>query len=178
MSQLEAYRQARHFDVQLKAAFVVDSTFMIYDPDDFVFRAEGVTGDDIYVPRPTAVNAVGNATNIAARLCSAAQPSQILVSSFERPGQGTEIMTPRSMIAQAAQVFRAEGSPAELAFGPDEPLHTIDKHGLKWHCWNLVGSIPNCTRGFPPTQRVGTPYDPTKSIDDVSFLSEPNDRPQ
>jgi len=161
--------------MQLRAALVIDSTFMIYDPDDFVFKLQGDTNEDVYVPRPTAVNAIGNSTNIAARLCAAARPSQILIGHFERPGQSNEVMTPHSIVAQVAEVFRAEASPGTFRFSPDEPLHVVDKHGLQWHCWNLVGEVPNACEGFPPRQSVGISHDTTRRMSDESFLANPSD---
>ena len=59
MSQAEAYRLTRHFEMQLRAAFVVDSAFMVYDPEAFSFRVQGESGTEVYAPRPTAVTAVG-----------------------------------------------------------------------------------------------------------------------
>jgi hypothetical protein len=163
MTQAEAMRQ-QGFGMRLKAAYVIDSAFMIYDP------ATQVTLDAV------ASNAVGQATNFAARLISAAKPSQILVGDFERSGQGKhEILNPEQLIAQANQIFREEGAgAASLDLKPKEKLRVVDKHGDSWYCWNVAGEVPNSPGGGEVVrQKIGLEPDPTKDIMDVAFKLEP-----
>ncbi len=175
MSQVERFRRERHFGMRLKAAFVIDSLFMVYDADDISCVPDPAASDDYTVERGPARNVVGVATNIAARLCSKARPSQILVSQFDRSGQGDETMSPHSIIAHAAQLFRHEsnGSPSDLKFDPDCRMSVTDKHGMRWHCWNLTGKVPNTFKKRPAMQQIGLRSDDAIDLDAHTFNSEP-----
>lgn len=173
MSQVERFREEDHFPMQLKAAMVIDSVFMLYDSDRVRFAQDQTNPQEWTVHRGEATNVVGVATNIAARLIAAARPSQILIAQFKRSGQGQETMTPHSLIAQAAQLFRHEGNPAEILFDPNHRLCVTDKHKMRWHCWNVVGRIPNRMKGAVKLQRVGLKTDDAYPIETSAFNSEP-----
>jgi len=131
MTQAEAMR-IDGFPMRLKAAFVIGSAFMFYEANARM---------DSYA---VASNAVGAATNNAARLVTAAKPSQVLVGDFVRSGEAGEKMDPTSMLQQVNQLFREEGlGAATLELKPKTRLRTEDKHGDTHYCWNAVGVVPN-----------------------------------
>lgn len=136
--------------LRLKASFVIDSAFMLYEPSDSI------------PDYPQPINAVGAATNGAARLLSKAVPNQLLIGDFSRSGQPGERLTPQALIRQANELFRIEGcGPANLGLSPDERLKVEDKHGEKWYCYNVYGQIPcgepgaSCTVGVQPDSAPG-----------------------
>lgn len=162
MTQAKAMRQGG-FPMRLKGSFVINSAFMLYDSDSTVS------------PSTPPSNAVGPATNGAARLIAAARPSQILVEDFRRPGQGGEIMDTHSLIAQANELFRVEGAgAAALAFQPDHVVRVVDKHLQPLYCWNLTGEVPNAFEGEAIRRvRIGLPTDEAPSISDIRFRADP-----
>jgi len=157
MVQAEAMRR-EGFPMRLRASYVIDSAFMLYD------EAAPVT------PNAVASNAVGAATNGAARLITAAKPSQFLVGDFKRPGQPGETLDPRALIAQANELFREEGSgAATLSFQPDSLMTVVDKHDDPWYCWNLIGEVPNLVREERSRERIGLVPETAPNIQDVRF---------
>ncbi|UCD21409.1 MAG: hypothetical protein JSW22_04965 [Chloroflexota bacterium] len=161
MTHTEWMRKAG-FSMRLKAAFVIDSVYLLYDTYQARFE------------HPEASNAVGSSTNAAARLVEAAAPSQILMANFERPGQGREVMRPDGLISQASQLFREERvGPATIVFDPGEMLRVTDKHRTRWYCWNVVADVPNVVDEVQEQQHIGLPSDPTKNILEVDFKDEP-----
>jgi hypothetical protein len=141
---------------EIKASFVIDSAFHLYE-----------TGENIQqYPQP--VNAVGAATNGAARLISKAKPRQLLVNKFDRPGMAGETLTPGSLIRQANELFRLEGyGAADLKLEPEELLKVVDKHGDTWYCYNIYGKIP--TDDTECQSEIGLRLDSAKDITDLSF---------
>lgn len=161
MVQSESMRQDG-FALRLRGIYVIDSAFMIYTHrESFSIDAQATT-------------AVGAATNGAARLSTAARPSQILVGDFQRPGQGKERMDPNSLLAQVNELFREEqAGAATLTCNPDQHLRVEDKHGDLWYCWNVCGDIPNAGTNRPDRQRVGLPPDSAHDIHSIQLKSEP-----
>lgn len=143
------------FPMRLRASFVVDGAFMIYGS---AARRS---------PSPVASNAVGAATNIAARLSTASVPQQILIGDFRRQGQGrSEVMTPTTLVRQVNELFRAEDSgAADLTLSPNSPLRVRDKHGDLYYCWNLVGRVPY----RDTTIEIGLHPDKSPAIDTIQF---------
>lgn len=150
MAQAEAMR-AEGFPMKLRASFFVGGAFLLFE----------ATGRERF--SDTASNAVGPATNAAARLISAAKPHQILVGDFSRSGQGSETLNTASLITQVNELFREErAGAASLNCIPDKLLRIEDKHGDTFHCWNLAGEVPNTTMG--KTQRVHIGLEPDDSV--------------
>ena len=152
------------FSMQLKGTFVIDSAFLFYD----------ATAKEL--PGAAATNAIGAATNGAARLMTATQPGQLLVGDFLRSGQGKEQLNPKAVIAQVNELFRAEGSgAATLALVPDAKLRVADKHGDIWYCYNVCGNVPCDVGGNLHDVPIGLESDDSKSIAAHNF--RPTARP-
>jgi len=148
--------------MRLHAAYVINSAFMIYDPEIAVS------------PLAVASNAVGEATNAAARLVAGARPSQILIGDFTRAGQPGETLSPKALIAQANELFREEGAgAASLSFSPDKLLRVTDKHKDPWYCYNLTGEVPNTVGDEKTRQPIGLKPDPTNEVTEIAFKEEP-----
>lgn len=121
---------AKGFPMKLRASYFLGSTFMFYD--------EAARID----PRRPASNAIGQATNGAARLIGESRPGQILVNDFSRIGQNNEQMNAESLIEHCNQLFRKEDSqPATLRKSPEEKLRVVDKHLDAWYCYNVLGGV-------------------------------------
>lgn len=121
---------AKGFPMKLRASYFIGSAFMFYD--------EAARID----PRRPASNAIGQATNGAARLIGESRPGQILVNDFNRIGQNDEQMNVESLIEHCNQLFRKEGSPpATLRKEPEQRLRVVDKHLDAWYCYNVLGGI-------------------------------------
>ena len=152
--------RARDIDLKgfkIKASFVIGSTFILYE-----------FPSDSSAP-PFAVNAVGEATNGAARLVTAARPWQILIGDFNVEGTGAERMTPQKLVQQANELFRLERFPsASLVVNPTSMLKVVDKHGESWNCWNVEGKIP---QDQDSSIGVGLKPDVATAISDYSFVS-------
>ena len=158
MTQSEAMRAAG-FPMRLRAGFVIDSSFMFYEADA---RMD---------PHAVASNAVGAATNKAARLVAAAKPSQVLVGDFCRPGQADEKMDPITMLAQVNELFREEGfGAAALEVRPKTHLRIEDKHGDTHYCWNVVGKVPNQSAQKASRVPIGLEPDSAARIDEMTFV--------
>jgi len=158
MTQSEAMRDAG-FPMRLRGGFVVDSSYMFYEADA---RMD---------PHAVASNAVGAATNKAARLVSAAKPSQVLIGAFSRPGQADEKMDPSTMLAQVNELFREEGfGAAALELQPKTHLRIEDKHGDIHYCWNVVGNVPNQVGNRATRVAIGLEPDSATPIDQVKFV--------
>lgn len=141
ISQCEAMFSSG-FEMRVKASYVIGGAFMLYDPTRRLDRL-------LHEP---ASNAVGPATNGAARLLTACKPGQLLVGDFTRSGQGGETLTPTGLVAQTNELFREENSGAgKLQIGPSEKLRVEDKHGEAWYCWNVYGDVP----AIPDRVRIG-----------------------
>lgn len=157
MVQSEAMR-SRGFALRLRAAFVIDSAYMLYDSSEPFDR------------QVVASNAVGAATNGAARLIGSAAPSQILVGDFTRDGQPGEKLNSRALIAQANELFREEGlGAASLTIDPDDKLRVTDKHGIHWYCFNVAGEIPNLYQSQQDRQSVGVKPDTARDMSSIKF---------
>ena len=161
MTQSEYIRQEA-LPLRLRGVYVIDSAFMIY------------TQRDVFTIDAPATTAVGAATNGAARLSTAAKPSQILLGDFKRPGQGGETMDPRSLLAQVNELFREESAgAATLVCDPDEKLRVEDKHGDLWYCWNISREVPNVGADGPTRQAIGLKTDSAHDIHTIRLRSEP-----
>ncbi len=154
LERSEALR-SEGFPMRLKASFMISSAFLLYETTD------------AHNTDPRAVNAVGAATNGAARLLEAARPGQILIGDFARQGQGTEKMTPASLVRQANELFRTEGlGVGSLQLAPERLLRYLDKHGDAWYSWNVVGRVPTYGGG---TETIGIQPDTAQDICEVNF---------
>jgi hypothetical protein len=158
MNQSESMRLAG-FPMRLKASFVIDSTFMLYEADARTNLSA------------VASNAVGAATNTAARFITAAKPSQILLGDFSRRGQPGEKIDSASVLAQVNELFREEGfGAATLEAKPKKLFRVDDKHGEVHYCWNIVGEVPNQVGKRNTRVRIGLHPDDATRIDDVDFI--------
>ena len=158
MTQSESMRLAG-FPMRLRASFVIDSAFMLYDADA---RTN---------PYAVASNAVGTATNTLARFIAAAKPSQILLGEFSPRRQPGEKMDSASFLAQVNELFREEGfGAATLEAKPNKLLRVDDKHGDVHYCWNIAGEVPKQAGKRTTLVHIGLqPHDATR-IDDVDFV--------
>jgi hypothetical protein len=144
------------FQMRVKASFIIGGAFMLYDPTRRLDR-------QLYEP---ASNAVGPATNGAARLLTACKPGQLLLGDFTRSGQGGETLTPAVLVAQANELFREENTGAgRLVIGPNEKLRVEDKHGEAWYCWNIYGEVP----AIPDRVRIGLQPDDSTDVTSLRF---------
>jgi hypothetical protein len=82
-------------------------------------------------------------------------------------------MTPASMLVQAGELFRKEGSPAHFEFAPNKILKVTDKHNEPWYCWNVVGEVPNVVKAQVGKVRLGLAPDSAEDISGVHFRSAP-----
>lgn len=159
MAQTEAMRQ-KGFQMRLKSAFVIDSAFMLYDPEVEVS------------PHAVPSNAVGAATNGAARLVASAKPGQLLLGDFFRPGQPSEVLSPEGLVRQANELFRLEGyGPAGLKLEPDSKVRVVDKHEAPWYCWNVTGEVPNLIGDELLRVKVGLEPDDARELSEIRFKS-------
>lgn len=130
MAQYKTFRTKKHFPMKLRASYFLGSAFLFYD--------EAARLD---LRRP-ASNAIGEATNGAARLLAESRPGQILVNDFNRIGQNNELMNTESLIEHCNQLFRKEGSrPGTLRRDPEKRLRVLDKHLDAWYCFNVLGDV-------------------------------------
>lgn len=157
------------FPLTLRASFFVGETFLFYD---------AAARRNTFLP---ASNAIGPATNGAARLISASMPGQILINDFTRRGYGygrdAEVVTTTSLLSQANEIFRrAERSPAAKV----EPtaggrLRVVDKHTDVWYCYNLHGNVP-ASPGSTKLAPIGLEEDKSTNITEKSFIQLPRGR--
>ena len=156
MAQCEVMRRSG-FPMQLRASFFIGSAFLFFDANA---RASA----------SPATNAIGAATNGAARLISASLPGQILVNDFLRKGQGDERLSADGLLSQCNQLFREEGSgAAKLAIAPNGPLRVTDKHGDIWYCHNVCGTVPNNIGDKVHQITLGLYPEEAPSMDSVRF---------
>jgi hypothetical protein len=157
MSQCEALRDSG-FPIQLRCSFFIGSAFLFYDAG---------ARENSLAP---ASNAIGAATNGAARLISDARPGQFLINDFDRLGQGDERMTPKSLVAQCNELFRIEDAGAgKLSLMPTEKIRVNDKHGDAWYCYNVCGAIPNRVASKSVDVMIGLKPDQSPIITDLQF---------
>ncbi len=157
MSQCEVLEQDG-FPLQVKGTFFIGSCYLFYD------------SSAKRNPRSVASNAIGYATNGAARLMSAAKPKQLLVNDFKRKDQGAEQLTTEGLIAHVNQLIRSEGNgAATLSINPSHHLRVTDKHDAVWYCFNVSGMVPYDTARTKGRIKIGLDVDPAKTIESVLF---------
>ena len=157
MSQCEMLRRTG-FPMQIRCSYFIGSAFLFYDA---YARSN---------PNAPATNAIGAATNGAARLLTAAQPGQLLINDFQRRGQGGETMTPEVLISQCNELFREEEAGAgKLTVLPKKRLRVSDKHGDIWYCFNLHGTIPHKAGKQVQQITIGLEPDESPLIESVLF---------
>lgn len=172
MQMIENLRVAKGHNLQLRASYVAGEAFVFYNFEKIKKEIYNQKGE-IEIPESfPAENAVGPATNVAARLCAAAEPSQILVAEFRRSGHDSDVsMDLESLIRQAAELFREEDRrcAAELRFDPETTIYITDKHSSRIYCRNLVGQIPYRSGGTTKLQRIGLKVEDANDIKEYRF---------
>ncbi len=157
MSQCEVLEQDG-FPLQVKGTFFIGSCYLFYD------------STAKRNPRSVASNAIGYATNGAARLMSAAKPKQLLVNDFKRRDQGEEQLTTEGLIAHVNQLIRSEGNgAATLSINPSHHLRVTDKHDAVWYCFNVSGMVPYDSGKKKGRIKIGLDVDSAKTIESVLF---------
>lgn len=177
MTQAEAMRETRRTAMRLRGGFAVGDAYTFPSRELETFGSHG----------PSMHDAIGPVLNSLSRLIGAAQPGQVLVGDFARPGRAEkeEVLTPTRLIDQAMrQLLPAELSPQDavtpmdidVRFSPAERLRTKDKHGVVHYCWNVVGTTPNRFKGEPVrTHQIGLPPDTALDISTLAFAEPSGD---
>ena len=172
MVQTEAMRVTRRSTMRLRGAFGIGEAYT------FPFRDLGTPSSR----EPLAQDAIGPALNSLARLLKDADPGQILIGDFERPGRANTdpTLTPAKLIEQAErELLPTELGPRDLvkpqqinlSFQPQDRLRVSDKHEDIYYCYNLVGKVPN---RFPELRvfQVGIPQETARDISDLTFADD------
>jgi hypothetical protein len=116
-------------DLRLRTALAVDRVYTV--PTRRI--------DDRLSPRVFR-DAIGSALNVAARLCAAAAPGQILLSELStvKADEDEAIRTSGDLVNASNELIDRPGQ-FSLAIDPAEVLKFADKHGEVHRCYNVNG---------------------------------------
>lgn len=148
-------------DLRLRAAYTVGEMYTF--PYEGLWAESPVDGG--------LEDAIGPALNIAARLCTAAVPDQLLVSAFgvsADPDKG-QYRDPLTLLTFVKGLFPNPKTPVDLALEPARELRVVDKHGDVYHCYNVHGRGFYFTGPTPREHEVGLAEDSAPLIDDYAF---------